>query len=141
MKRLNLHQNHIDSNLNTLLFGIKTQKDTKEELKILSIIDLENQRITSLSAPLKIGFDFHRDENIISILTPYELKILACGESNCSIDQMKKLIVISFEEDSHNSELEEKMKKMFWNIMESFSNEERLLFIRFSSGNMGLPAP
>ena len=30
---------------------------------------------------------------------------------------------------------------MFWNVIETFSPEERILLIRFSSGNMGLPSP
>lgn len=30
---------------------------------------------------------------------------------------------------------------MFWNVIESFSPEERILLIKFSSGNMGLPSP
>ena len=32
------------------------------------------------------------------------------------------------------------MKKMFWNVMESLTVDERVGFIRFSSGTNGLPA-
>ena len=33
------------------------------------------------------------------------------------------------------------MIEMFWKVIESFSIEDRMQFIRFSSGNLGLPAP
>lgn len=83
---------------------------------------------------LKKGFDMimcHKD--IINILHPHELKLLACGESNCSVEQMKKLTIVNAKQ--------EEMKEMFWKVIESFTVEERMLFIKFSSGNLGLPAP
>ncbi len=51
--------------------------------------------------------------NITSILTPSELKLFICCEPNCSVEQMKQLTVVSTPT--------EKMVKLFWNIIESFS--------------------
>lgn len=92
---------------------------------------------------LKSGFDTVMCyKNITSILKPHELKLLVCGEQNCSVEQMKKLFIVNVDGNLNNDpNYDEKMKKMFWNVMESFSEDERMLFIRFSSGNMGLPAP
>lgn len=75
------------------------------------------------------------NKNISKILLPHELKLLVCGESTCSIDQMKKFVELksSYDDDSK--------KQMFWNVMNSFSVKERMLFIRFVSGNLGLHAP
>lgn len=54
---------------------------------------------------LKNGFDtIMCYENITSILTPQELKFLACGVTNCRIEQMKKLFVIVIEDPTHNPE-------------------------------------
>ena len=80
---------------------------------------------------LKSGFDTVMCyKNITSILKPHELKLLVCGEQNCSVEQMKKLIVVAvmppstFSSDSEKVQYYEKMVKMFWNVMESFSIEE-----------------
>ena len=123
---------------------------TKDNLK--EFIELaKNFRVHEFDQQLhqlKTGFEIVMSyKNITSILHPNELKLLACGETNCSVEQMKKLIVVAvmppstFSSDSEKVQYNEKMVKMFWNVMESFSIEERMLFIRFSSGNMGLPAP
>lgn len=41
---------------------------------------------------IKEGFDkIISYKNITSLLHPNELKLLVCGEPNCSIEQMKKL--------------------------------------------------
>lgn len=77
-------------------------------------------------------------KNITNILHPNELKLLVCGEPNCSVDQMKKLFNVHVNDSSMDAE---KVVQIFWNVIESFSVEERILFIKFSSGNMGLPAP
>ncbi|KAK8892306.1 hypothetical protein M9Y10_029531 [Tritrichomonas musculus] len=115
---------------------------TKENLD--EFIDLaKNKRLHEFDNELKDLKDgFNRimtHKNITKILRPQELRLLVCGEPNCSIDQMKKLITVTPPLDSKISD--EEMKKMFWNVMKSFSPEERMLFIRFSSGNLGLPAP
>ena len=89
---------------------------------------------------IKEGFEkIMTYKNITSILHPDELKLLVCGEPNCSIEHMKNLIDISVPYDDTLSE--DDIKTMFWNVLESFTPDERMKFIRFSTGNLGLPAP
>lgn len=88
---------------------------------------------------IKEGFDLVMTyTNITKILRPKELKLLVCGELDCSIDQMKNLIDVSCADDDAD---EDSLKEIFWQVIEKLSVEERMLFIKFSSGNLGLPAP
>lgn len=120
---------------------IRVTKDNLNEF----IEAAKNYRIHEFDTQLKDlkkGFDLVMCyKNITSILHPNELKLLACGELNCNIEQMKKLFIVSVKDKSLDNEKVEKQIKMFWDVMESFSVEERMLFIKFSSGNIGLPAP
>ncbi|KAK8878322.1 hypothetical protein M9Y10_005088 [Tritrichomonas musculus] len=92
---------------------------------------------------LKEGFDTVMCyKNITRILNPAELKLLVCGEPECNVDQMRKLTKVQIEGSQKGvADYASKMEQMFWNVMESFSVEERMLFIRFSTGSLGLPAP
>ena len=54
---------------------------------------------------------------------------------------MKKVIVVAVNDHFLTNEEKENKIKMFWNVMESLSPDERMQFIKFSSGNLGLPAP
>lgn len=86
---------------------------------------------------LKDGFNMIiKNSSFLRILDYKELKLLTCGEIECKISRMKELIII---EDNGDPNLTDAKKEIFWNVMESFSVHERLLFIRFSSGYMGLP--
>lgn len=134
--------NHVD-----LIFGGSKKKVTKDNLS--QFIELaKNFRIHEFDHELnelKRGFDIiMTKKEITSILRPNELKLLVCGEPNCPVEQMKNLVVILVDNsESHQNDFGEycaKMKKMFWNVMESLTVDERVGFIRFSSGTNGLPA-
>lgn len=93
---------------------------------------------------LKNGFNLVMTNNEITrILRPNELKLLVCGASYCPVEKMKKLIVIDvLPSESHVDDFTEysaKMTTMFWKVTEELSVEERIGFIRFSSGSNGLP--
>ena len=133
-------------NIVKLVPSESTKRVTKDNLK--EFIELaKNYRIHEFDSELinlKKGFEqIMSFKQIINILRPSELKLLACGESNCSIEQMKKLFKIQVQVDDvdNKDEYFQKMVNMFWNVMNSFSVNERMLFIKFSSGNIGLPAP
>lgn len=83
------------------------------------------------------------NNEITSILRPNELKLLVCSEPYCPFEQMKKLIVVDvLPSESHVDDFTEysaKMTTMFWKVTEELSVEERIGFIRFSSGSNGLP--
>ena len=93
-------------------------------------------------AELKEGFDkIMSYKNITSILHPNELKLLVFVEPNFSIEQMKKLTEVTAPlfDDANLSKKD--LIRMFWNVMQKFTPDERMQFIRFSTGNLGLPAP
>lgn len=52
-------------------------------------------------------------KEITEILTPNELKLLAYGESNCIVDQMKNVIVVSVNDNSISNDEKENKIKMF----------------------------
>lgn len=73
-------------------------------------------------------------KEIASILRPNELKLLVCGEPNCPVEQMKKkLVVVKVNpSESHKDDFLEysaKMTRMFWNVIDTLSVEERIGFI------------
>ena len=91
---------------------------------------------------LKTGFEIIlKNKNITKILEPKELKLLVCGEPDCSVDQMKKLTKIEFVDNNLSNKEKDEIVKMFWDLMNNFSVEQRMSFIRFSSGRIALPAP
>jgi hypothetical protein len=63
--------------------------------------------------------------------TPQELELLIAGQPTCPIDQMKKHVIVP----------DNRFGQMLWNVLESFTPEERMLFIKFGCGRMSLPAP
>ncbi|XP_028516065.1 probable E3 ubiquitin-protein ligase HERC1 isoform X2 [Exaiptasia diaphana] len=71
---------------------------------------------------------------LLSLLTAEKLEQMVCGSEQISIDMLKK--VVRYREidpsDTHISWL--------WQTLESFTNEERILFMRFVSGRSRLPA-
>ena len=52
-------------------------------------------------------------KEIPEILPPNELKLLAYGESNCIVDQMKNVIVVSVNDNSISNDEKENKIKMF----------------------------
>ena len=68
----------------------------------------------------------------------------ACANSKIDIKSLKAVtsFCIYFHGDGMSEEEEKKMKKKlkarFWKIMESFSNEDRSLFVKFATGRQRL---
>jgi E3 ubiquitin-protein ligase HERC1 len=62
---------------------------------------------------------------------PQELELLVAGQASCPIDQMKKHVIVP----------DNQLGKMLWRVLESFTAEERMMFIKFGCGRMSLPAP
>ena len=81
---------------------------------------------------LRSGFQVFFPAPASSILAPWELELIICGDNTCPIDEMKR--VCSYPVSDPTS-------AMLWDVLESFTPEERMLFIKFSCGRMGLPAP
>lgn len=71
---------------------------------------------------------------LLSLVTADYLEQLVCGMSHISIPILKK--VVRYRELDENHQL----VKWLWNILENFTDNERVLFMRFVSGRSRLPA-
>lgn len=81
---------------------------------------------------LRRGFNFFFPAPAASILAPWELELIICGDNECPIEDMKKNC--SYPANDPGS-------TMLWDALEGFTPEERMLFIKFGTGRMGLPPP
>ncbi|XP_077975128.1 E3 ubiquitin-protein ligase HERC2-like isoform X2 [Styela clava] len=70
---------------------------------------------------------------LISLFTAQELETMVCGSPDIPISLLKS--VASFKGGSSDDQLQ----KWFWEIMESLTNEEKSLFLRFVWGRTRLP--
>jgi len=70
---------------------------------------------------------------LLSLLTAEKLEQMVCGSEEVSIDMLKK--VARYRE----VEPTDPLVSWLWSTLESFSNEERVLFMRFVSGRSRLP--
>lgn len=71
---------------------------------------------------------------LLSLLTARQLEQLVCGLPEISVEVLKK--VVRYREVDEQQQL----VQWFWQTLEEFSNEERMLFMRFVSGRSRLPA-
>ncbi|XP_035381674.1 probable E3 ubiquitin-protein ligase HERC1 isoform X2 [Electrophorus electricus] len=71
---------------------------------------------------------------LLSLLTARHLEQMVCGLPEISVDVLKK--VVRYRE----VEEQQQLVQWFWQTLEEFSNEERMLFMRFVSGRSRLPA-
>lgn len=71
---------------------------------------------------------------LLSLLTARNLEQLVCGMEQVSIDVLRKIVRYRGIEESSPVVL------WFWEVLETFANEERIQFLRFVSGRTRLPA-
>lgn len=81
---------------------------------------------------LRKGFNYFFPSSAATILAPWELELLICGDNQCPVSEMKK----NFQYSSEESHID-----MLWSVLEEFTPKERMLFIKFGCGRMGLPPP
>lgn len=81
---------------------------------------------------LKKGFNHFFPVEAASLLAPWELELLICGDNQCTVSELKKNCDYDKSEPFFN---------MLWEVLEEFTPQERMLFIKFGSGRMGLPPP
>ena len=77
------------------------------------------------------GMSIFIPTKVRQFLAPLELRLLCCGENEVSVAELKKQCRVDTNEHS----------KMLWEVLERFTPHERLLFIKFATGRMGLPPP
>ncbi|XP_054612956.1 probable E3 ubiquitin-protein ligase HERC1 isoform X1 [Dunckerocampus dactyliophorus] len=71
---------------------------------------------------------------LLSLLTAQQLEQLVCGLPEVSVEMLKKLVRYRDITESHQ------LVGWFWQSLEEFTNEERVLFLRFVSGRSRLPS-
>lgn len=71
---------------------------------------------------------------LLSLLTPQQLEQLVCGLPEVSVEMLKKLVRYRDVTESHQ------LIVWFWQSLQEFTNEERVLFLRFVSGRSRLPS-
>ncbi|XP_060677251.1 probable E3 ubiquitin-protein ligase HERC1 isoform X1 [Hemiscyllium ocellatum] len=71
---------------------------------------------------------------LLSLLTERQLEQLVCGMPEVNVDTLKK--VVRYRDIAENHQL----LNWLWQTLQEFSNEERVLFLRFVSGRSRLPA-
>ncbi|XP_044259648.1 probable E3 ubiquitin-protein ligase HERC1 isoform X3 [Tribolium madens] len=71
---------------------------------------------------------------LLSLMTADYLEQLVCGMTHISIPILKKIIRYRELDENHN------LVRWLWNILEGFTDAERVLFMRFVSGRSRLPA-
>ncbi|XP_040012788.1 probable E3 ubiquitin-protein ligase HERC1 isoform X4 [Xiphias gladius] len=71
---------------------------------------------------------------LLSLLTAQQLEQLVCGLPEVSVEMLKKLVRYRDITESHL------LIGWFWQSLEEFTNEERVLFLRFVSGRSRLPS-
>jgi E3 ubiquitin-protein ligase HERC1 len=81
---------------------------------------------------LKEGISYFFPPDALFLLSPWELELLVCGDNNVSVTELKKHC---------RYDAKDKSSIMLWRVLESFSPEERMLFVKFATGRMGLPPP
>ncbi|XP_017786874.1 PREDICTED: probable E3 ubiquitin-protein ligase HERC1 isoform X2 [Nicrophorus vespilloides] len=71
---------------------------------------------------------------LLSLVTAEYMEQFVCGMSQISIPLLKKVVRYRDLDEHHQ------LVQWLWNILESFSNAERVLFMRFVSGRSRLPS-
>ncbi|KAM3873957.1 putative E3 ubiquitin-protein ligase HERC1 [Diretmus argenteus] len=71
---------------------------------------------------------------LLSLLTARQLEQLVCGLPEVSVEMLKKVVRYRDITDSHQ------LIGWLWKSLEEFTNEERVLFLRFVSGRSRLPS-
>ncbi|XP_068434962.1 probable E3 ubiquitin-protein ligase HERC1 isoform X7 [Clinocottus analis] len=71
---------------------------------------------------------------LLSLLTARQLEQMVCGMPEICCDVLKKVVRYREVDEQHP------LVQWFWQTLEEFSNEERVLFMRFVSGRSRLPA-
>jgi len=92
-------------------------------------------RLKEFDVPLQAlreGFNKIFNPSVASLLAPWELELFICGDTQCPIAEMKKCC--SYESSDPTAVL-------LWKVLETFTPQERMLFIKFGCGRMGLPPP
>ncbi|XP_032396195.1 probable E3 ubiquitin-protein ligase HERC1 isoform X7 [Etheostoma spectabile] len=97
-------------------------------------LDYRLHEIDSQVAAVREGMSTIIPVPLLSLLTAQQLEQLICGLPEVSVEMLKKLVRYRDITESHQ------LIGWFWQSLEEFTNEERVLFLRFVSGRSRLPS-
>jgi hypothetical protein len=81
---------------------------------------------------LKEGLSYFFPPDALFLLSPWELELIVCGDNTIPVQELERHC---------RYDQKDKSSAMLWRVLETFSAEERMLFIKFATGRMGLPPP
>lgn len=90
--------------------------------------------LVSQVAAVREGMSWIVPVPLLSLLTAKQLEQMVCGMPEICCDVLKKVVRYREVDEQHS------LVQWFWQTLEEFSNEERVLFMRFVSGRSRLPA-
>eukprot|EP00064_Thunnus_orientalis_P004505 superscaffoldBa00000410_g4517 len=97
-------------------------------------LDYRLHEMDSQVAAVREGMSTIIPVPLLSLLTAQQLEQLVCGLPEVSVEMLKKLVRYRDITESHQ------LIGWFWQSLEEFTNEERVLFLRFVSGRSRLPS-
>ncbi|XP_053573264.1 probable E3 ubiquitin-protein ligase HERC1 isoform X5 [Bombina bombina] len=97
-------------------------------------IDYRLHEMDRQVAAVREGMSWIIPVPLLSLLTARHLEQMVCGMPEISVDVLKKVVRYREVDEQHQ------LVQWFWQTLEEFSNEERVLFMRFVSGRSRLPA-
>ncbi|XP_017947878.1 probable E3 ubiquitin-protein ligase HERC1 isoform X3 [Xenopus tropicalis] len=97
-------------------------------------IDYRLHEMDRQVAAVREGMSWIIPVPLLSLLTARQLEQMVCGMPEISVDVLKKVVRYREVDEQHQ------LVQWFWQTLEEFSNEERVLFMRFVSGRSRLPA-
>ncbi|XP_052100156.1 probable E3 ubiquitin-protein ligase HERC1 isoform X2 [Mytilus californianus] len=99
-----------------------------------SVFNYRLREMNQQAAAVREGMSWIIPVPLLTLLTPKNLEQLVCGMEEMSVDVLRKV--------TRYRGIDEKLDVItwFWEVLESFSNDERIQFLRFVSGRTRLPA-
>ncbi|CAN9504281.1 unnamed protein product [Ophioblennius macclurei] len=97
-------------------------------------LDYRLHEMDSQVAAVREGMSTIIPVPLLSLLTAQQLEQLVCGLPEVSVEMLRKLVRYRDITESHQ------LIGWFWQSLEEFTNEERVLFLRFVSGRSRLPS-
>ncbi|XP_062621584.1 probable E3 ubiquitin-protein ligase HERC1 [Saccostrea cucullata] len=99
-----------------------------------AVLNYRLQEMNRQAASVREGLSWIIPVPLLTLLTPQNLEQLVCGMEEMSVDVLRKVV--------RYRGIDEKNEVVcwFWEVLEAFSNEERIQFLRFVSGRTRLPA-
>lgn len=83
---------------------------------------------------VKEGIEFVIDLGILDFLSWDEIELRACGPKDINIDTLKSITEYS------SCTVDHKVVKLFWEMFEKFTQEERRMYLKFVWGRSKIPS-